>query len=115
MELAYSKRTCKTTLLKEIQDENGNWKRSGEKIVLTINDNFYKNPETGETLPVAIAFDLEEDETKPIEGTEPVEYEKVKVLKEGFVNEVDLMYKSNQELIAVISSSIKTKVPNLYE
>lgn len=88
------------------------WIRGAQVIKMMINDNFYLTPE-GDTVMRYEAFESVPDETKPIEGTDPVEYEQKEQLKEGYINEVDAMVSANSQLFEIVIGNVKKKVSKI--
>jgi hypothetical protein len=88
------------------------WIRGAQVLTMTINDNFYLTPE-GDSVLRDEAFESVPDETKPIEGTDPVEYEQKEQLKKGYINEVDAMVLANNQLFDIIRGNVKKKVSKI--
>lgn len=115
METDYCNRKTRTTMIKEVRDELGNWNRAGAEIVMHVNDDFFVDTTTGDSVHYSQAYEYVDDTENPIEGTDPVEYPKLKQLKANLINEVDFMVQSNSQLFAILEEQGKTKVEKLYE
>lgn len=114
MQSNYQDRRNTTIMVKEITDELGQWRKNGGNIGLEISDQYFLDTTTGATVHESKAYDYVDDTTKPIEGTDPVQYEQKQVLKDNLLNEVDYMIQANTELFAITEAQVKKRVDNLY-
>jgi len=101
-------------MVKEVKDELGNWKKSGEPFSMKLNDQYFINTVTGESVHYSKAYNYVDDLDKPIPDTDPVEYEKKPELKDNLVNEVDYMIQANSELFSILEVQAKTKINKIY-
>ena len=114
MDTDYANRFTRTTMVKEVKDELGNWKKSGEPFSMKLNDQYFINTVTGESVHYSKAYNYVDDLDKPIPDTDPVEYEKKPELKDNLVNEVDYMIQANSELFSILEVQAKTKINKIY-
>lgn len=114
LDMMFHKRTARTYTLKEIQDEQGNWSAIGEGMVLQVSDDFFINTADGQVYPADEAYEFIDDTEKPIAGTDPIEYQQKRVLKDGYISEVDFLHAANSGMQAIVEQNIKTKIENSY-